>query len=168
MRTGLLQFEELGAGAAFHAAMCERLSESVTFGDLPWPDLQTLAKYIHAYRVPAGAMIFAEGESGSFLCLLLAGRVEIVKEDHEGVARVVATVGPGRAIGEMAVIDGETRSAACLVCEAAEIAVLTKTQFEALVGAYPVLGNKLLLRIARLLSQRLRLASGMLVDYLGQ
>ena len=167
MKEAILPFEVLGSGAAFEAKLCERLAESVMLADLPWADLQTLTRYVHAYRVPDGARIFGEGEVGDFLCLLLSGRVEIIKEDHDGVGQVVARVSPGRAIGEMAVIDGETRSATCVAREAAEIAVLDKARFEALMQAYPVLGNKLLLRIARLLSQRLRLASGMLVDYLG-
>jgi len=162
------QLELIGAGATFRKELCERLAECQVLGDLPWADLETLAKYMQAYRAAAGAAIFAEGEAGDFLGFVLAGRVEIRKADHDGVPRVVGTISAGRSLGEMAVIDGEPRSASC-IAHGGEVlvALLTKHNFDELLQAYPVLGSKLLLRIARLLSQRLRQTSGLLVDYLG-
>ena len=160
--------ELIGAGESFRKELCDRLAECQMLADLPWADIDTLSKYVQAYRVPPAGAIFSEGEAGDFLCFLLAGRVSILKEDHDGVSQVVATIAAGRSLGEMAVIDGEKRSASCVAGqEEVLVAMLTRHRFDELVHAFPVLGVKLLQRVARLLSQRLRLTSGQLVDYLG-
>jgi CRP-like cAMP-binding protein len=66
----------------------------------------------------------------------------------------------------MAMIDGERRSATGRASQDTLIAVLSRGRFETLIAERPGLGVRLLIRIARILSQRLRLASGQLVDHL--
>ncbi|MDP1997148.1 MAG: hypothetical protein Q8J90_08100, partial [Gallionella sp.] len=62
--------------------------------------------------------------------------------------------------------DGEPRSATAVVIETSTLAVLTQENFLLIMRDKPALSAKLLLKIAQLLSQRLRLTSGILVDYL--
>lgn len=130
-------------------------------------ELHTLSSYFRAFRAKAGAQIFAEGDAGAFLCVLVSGAADVLKEDQQGIARVVATVGPGKTLGEMALIDEEPRSATARVTQPAELLVLTRESFGRMCAEHPRLALQFTFTVARLVSKRLRLASGMLVDHLG-
>ena len=75
-------------------------------------------------------------------------------------------MGAGKTLGEMAVVDGEPRSATCVAKRECVLLLLTKDNFQCIVRQRPGLAVKLLVVIAKLLSQRLRQVSGVLVDYL--
>jgi CRP-like cAMP-binding protein len=146
--------------------LCNLISASPAFRDLPWSDVETLVGFMQAYRVAAGQQIFAEGAPGDYLALVLAGRIDILKSDEQNEPKILARLGPGKTVGEMAMIDGERRSATGRASQESLIAVLSRGRFETLIAERPGLGVRLLIRIARILSQRLRLASGQLVDHL--
>jgi CRP-like cAMP-binding protein len=75
-------------------------------------------------------------------------------------------LGPGRAFGEMSVIDAEPRSATLVAREPGLLMVLTGESFASLSDEHPRVALNLLQRMARSLSQRLRQTSGQLADYL--
>ncbi|GBG01950.1 cyclic nucleotide-binding protein [Azospira sp. I13] len=158
----------LGVGKAFQEELCDTLADTALFNDLAWPEIKALGAFMQGYQAPAGTTIFKEGEVGQYMCVILSGSVAIEKEDRQMEHKTVAEVGAGKSIGEMAMIDGERRSATCRTQKETTLAILTRDKFERLVDEYPVLGVKILHKLARLLSQRLRLASGILVDYLEQ
>lgn len=166
MEEALRRLELVGVGSTFRDALCEALSENPLFADLRWAELKTIAGFMQGYRAEAGSTIFEEGESGTYLCLLLEGQVDVVKENHDGERRVVASLGPGKTFGEMAVIDGERRSATALAAQASQLAILTRGNFDRLLADFPALASHLVLRLARVMSQRLRVVSGQLVDFL--
>jgi CRP-like cAMP-binding protein len=66
----------------------------------------------------------------------------------------------------MSLIDGEPRSATLQVNRAAVMLIISKLQFERMSNEVPRLALKLVLMIARQLSQRLRQTTGTLVDAL--
>lgn len=135
--------------------------------DLEGPELRQLTGHLLARDYAPGATIFSEGDPGDFLGLLVEGEVRIFKEANDQQARTVAVEHHSRAIGEMALIDGEPRSASCVAVKATRLLVLTREHFDRLGRERPVLALKLTLRIARLISRRLRMTSGRLVDFLG-
>jgi CRP-like cAMP-binding protein len=76
-------------------------------------------------------------------------------------------IGPGKTFGEMSLIDGEPRSASAIALDDSKVLVLTEENFHRLVYQYPHLGAMVLLKLAQLMSQRLRQTSDLLVDFLG-
>lgn len=166
MRTGNL--EPLGATKEFQQDICDALMLSPMVSDFAWKELETLSAYMAGYGVAAGTVIFQEGDPGDAMALLMSGEIAVDKEDGHGVQQRVALIPHGRTFGEMAVIDGERRSASCTATTECIIAVFPKAQFERLVTSHPGLAIKFLTRLNKLMSQRLRLVSGMLVDYLGK
>ena len=84
------------------------------------------------------------------------------------MAQFVTLILAGRTFGEMAVFDGKKRSATCVASEPCVLALLPKTQFERILAVNEALGIKLLLRVTRLLSERLRQVNGALVDFLSK
>lgn len=158
--------EPLYTDAAGRENLAGLLAETQALGDLPWGEISALAGYMQGYRLAAGRVLFREGEPGDYWCMILAGRVAILKADSHDTPKEVARLGPGKSLGEMAMLDGERRSATCVAQRETLLAVMTRQGFEALVEAYPRLAVALLIRVARILSQRLRQASGRLVEHL--
>jgi CRP-like cAMP-binding protein len=155
-----------GAGPAHREAVCEMLDGAELFGGLSWTDVTTLSGYVTAHEADPGYVLFREGMPGDALYVLIRGLVETRKDDGTHQAAVIATESGGRAIGEMALIDGEPRSASCVVAEPSTLLALTRDNFKQLTMQHPALALKVALRIARLMSRRLRATSGRLVEFL--
>lgn len=158
--------EPLGSGSRFQDEFCGMLEDSPMFNGLDWSEIRTLSNHMKAYRVCEGTILFREGDDGSYMCLVIEGQVDIHKENRDFEDKVVSSVEDGKTFGEMAMVDGEPRSASAIVAMETTLAILTRDDFNRLVQEKPALGVKILMRIARLLSQRLRRTSGILVDYL--
>ncbi len=107
----------------------------------------------------AGDTIIQEGYAGDALYLLSAGRVSIcltIKDD--GRRERLSTISPGLAFGEMALLDGGTRSADVIADEPTRCYVIPIAALRALAIDYPEIERKLIFNIARELSMRLRRA----------
>jgi CRP/FNR family transcriptional regulator, cyclic AMP receptor protein len=99
-----------------------------------------------------GDVIFEEGSTGRELYVVLDGEVEIAKID--GVAKtVIVTLGKGEFFGEMAVIDGSSRSATAIASSAnTRVMRINHARFVYLVSQQPAFA----LMIMDALSKRLR------------
>lgn len=58
-----------------------------------------------------GDEIFAEGDEGNWAYLIQSGKIEILKVKPDGSAARLATLGPGKVFGEMALIENQPRMA---------------------------------------------------------
>ena len=130
-------------------------------------EIETLARYLHVCAAETGSVIVKEGRREAYLCLIIEGRVSIVKEGAGQTAKQIGSAGAGRIIGEMSLIDGEPRSASVVADEPTTLVVLTGEGFARLSSEVPRLAVKILLKISKSISQRLRQTSGALLDYLG-
>jgi len=61
-------------------------------------------------------------------------------------------------------LDGENRSATCTTASVAKLVVMSAAEFERMSNTVPGLALKIVGDIAKLVSRRLRVASGMIVD----
>lgn len=156
----------LGSGDAFKPQLLAMLQGSEFFGDLPPEDVEQLCKYVQAYSVDAGTEIFREGDRGGFMCLIIEGGAEIFKQDHKYGTKRVGSIEPGKSVGEMALVDGEQRSATCVCPQASTLVMLTREQFVRMIRESPGLSVNILLKLVTMMSRRLRQTSGQLVDYL--
>ncbi|MDX8399822.1 MAG: cyclic nucleotide-binding domain-containing protein [Gallionellaceae bacterium] len=144
----------------------ELLIDCEMFKRLEGADLREVAPYFGLNNFSAGDSIFNEGDKGSFMCIVQKGRVSVIKTDMGHNAVVMGTEGAGRAFGEMAVLDGEPRSASCVAETFCEILTLAKRDLDAMIKEKPHIGAEVLRAIAISLSHRMRLSAGRLVDHL--
>lgn len=165
-RYALDALEPLGANVISVDEISTMLDGTQMLKDFEWSQIEALSPYVRLYRAGPGTILFREGDHGDFMCILLEGRIDIHKEDTLHDDKTVATVFAGRSLGEMAMVDSEPRSATAVVVNPAVLAVLTQENFAQITREKPALAVKLLLKIAQLISQRLRHTSGVLVDYL--
>jgi CRP/FNR family transcriptional regulator, cyclic AMP receptor protein len=109
-----------------------------------------IEKCINEYDV--GDVIFEEGSTGRELYVVLGGEVEIAKVNG-GSKTVIITLGKGEFFGEMAVIDGSSRSATAIAAAAGtRVMRINHARFVYLVSQQPAFA----LMIMDALSKRLR------------
>ncbi|HSB19915.1 MAG TPA: Crp/Fnr family transcriptional regulator [Anaeromyxobacteraceae bacterium] len=116
---------------------------------------------VFAREFPVGAVIFEEGDPGSRMYVIQGGRVLVVKSVG-GRSLALASLGPGDFFGEMALLEGQPRSATAVVAEAARILELDEQAFADLLRGNGEVGLKLL----RKLSARLRDATRRIRNFL--
>lgn len=110
-------------------------------------------------RYRAGEIIIREDEVADSLYLLAAGRVSIYLSIKNGVRRQrLSTITPGLAFGELALLDGGTRSADVIADESTVCYMLPAAELQLLARDHPEIQNKLMFNIGRELSARLRRA----------
>lgn len=110
----------------------------------------TIEKCINEYD--ASDVIFEEGSTGRELFVVLEGKIDIVKNSGAG-RTVIVTLGKGEFFGEMAVIDGSSRSATAIAAVAGtRVMRINHARFVYLVSQQPAFA----LMIMDALSKRLR------------
>ncbi|HZR75236.1 cyclic nucleotide-binding domain-containing protein [Bradyrhizobium sp.] len=109
-----------------------------------------IEKCINEFDV--GEVIFEEGSSGRELFVVLDGQVEIAKL-NDGRKTVIVTLGKGEFFGEMAVIDGSSRSATAIAAApSTRVMRINHARFVYLVSQQPAFA----LMVMDALSKRLR------------
>lgn len=135
--------------------------------DFSYAQVKKLVTYMDVYKVPKDTVLFFEGDKNPYLVLIVSGQVHVVKYNSQRNPRRIATLGTGKTIGEMTIIDGEPRSASAVTGTNATLMVMTHEKFNRLVNDRPRVAIILVLKIAKLMSQYLRQTSGRLIDHVG-
>lgn len=86
------------------------LLEAPMFGDLNPTELSEVVHIMQVQRLREGQFVFREGDVGDAWYVLYSGSVEVLKDVGVGT-QVVATLHERACFGEMAILDGSTRSA---------------------------------------------------------
>jgi CRP-like cAMP-binding protein len=112
-------------------------------------DLECLLEGAEVLRVETGETVFRRGDPGDTVLLVRAGSVVVEADRRGGGSVVVNVIEPGEIFGEMAVIDGTTRSATVTACEPCELLVIPQPEFLALLVNHPGLGIRMLGAVAK-------------------
>jgi CRP-like cAMP-binding protein len=142
------------------------LEQTQWAAELSWKEIESLAKYLNVSRRAKGATIFDEGAKEAYMCIIVRGSVNVIKNDATQHGKVLSRIGKGKTFGEMVLFDGEPRSATIVSADNTILLILTSQNLDRLMKEIPALAAKLLLKLGKLLSQRLRMTSGMLVDFI--
>lgn len=136
------------------------------FDEVSSAELKIVARHMNLIQVKAGDTLFNEGDKGSYMCFVVDGILDIIKETARGRDVVISSLARGRSIGEMSVIDNAPRSATVRARTVTNLVVLTRDAFEAILKTHPQIGIKILKGLARLLSMNLRKTSSQLADFM--
>jgi len=128
-------------------------------------ELQSAARYFSTRKLDAGNVIFNEGDAGTFMCIINSGNVSVRKANSNDENIEIANLHNGRAFGEMAVLDGERRSAMCVAATDCTLLTLSKDSLDKMMLDAPRTAAKVIRAVAVSLSKRLRMADGKLVDH---
>lgn len=111
--------------------------------------LQSLANRMRRRKFRRNEVIFHQGDPGDSLHIVASGAVKILLPSAEGEEAIIATLRPGDFFGELALLDGATRSATATSLEVSETLTLPRQVLMELTGIVPGLGDALLVGLAR-------------------
>lgn len=127
------------------------LLKAVPFlSELSGEQLLPIADIVQHVHVEAGDLVFAEGQPGNHLYVILEGEVDVMR----GAERV-ARLGRKECVGEMALLDPAPRSASVKARTDCELLAIARDDFQDLLDMHPALARG----IIRVLTQRLRHAT---------
>jgi CRP-like cAMP-binding protein len=107
--------------------------------------------------ITAGAIVFDQGDAADGLYFVGAGQVAAdVRVKNQGGRRRLSTIAAGSSCGELALVDGSTRSTRFVALEPTICYVLSPDAFAELRRRDPASAAELVMAIARSLSARLR------------
>ena len=96
----------------------------------------------------AGAFLFRHGEQGDAMYIIERGKVRICVQTLDGHQFTLSELGRGDFFGEMALLDGQHRSADALVSEDARLAVLSREHFLSFMRSNPNVALEMLTALA--------------------
>ncbi len=124
------------------------------FGDLEPAAIADLEAELVWTELTGGATLFREGDRGEDVYIVVNGRLRVAMADPNapGGQRVVEEAGRGRAVGELALLTGETRAATVTAVRDSDLLRLSRAAFDRLLDRHP----RAMLQIARAAAWRLR------------
>ena len=144
----------------------EMIAKAEWATDLSWGEVVRIAQFFDACTVDADNYVFREGDREAYMCLIVSGRIAVYKRTRQDADQLITEMGAGTTFGEMSIIDGKARSASVKTIEDTTLLVLTEQSFARLTEEAPRLVLHIVLRMTRMMSQRLRETSGSLAEYL--
>ena len=126
--------------------------------------LRIIAAHMDIIQLHARGLLFSEGHNSDYMCFVVAGTLEVLKQSDNGKRVKVSTLSRGRSIGEMALLDTFPRSATVIAETECTLLTISRDSFDKILERHPRAGISFLKSIARVLSLHLRRASGQLAD----
>jgi CRP/FNR family cyclic AMP-dependent transcriptional regulator len=163
----LAHLEHLGDAARFAPQMHALIPKCSLLENFTTDEVRALSQFMEVFRAPEGAEIIREGDGGDFMVMVIEGHIEVLKRDRWNTPQQIATVEPGRILGEMSMIDGAARFATCVAAGGpALVAALSRESVARIIVDQPMLGAKIMMELVLMLSQRLRVTSDRLMQVL--
>jgi CRP/FNR family cyclic AMP-dependent transcriptional regulator len=125
-------------------AFLNHLAQVPLFSALSKKELQLVARRAEDVRVDPGRILVSEGSTGSEFFVIIDGTATVSRH-----GRKVATLGPGDAFGELALLDKAPRNATVTAQTEMEVVVLGQREFGGLIDEVPGFARKLLAGMAR-------------------
>jgi len=138
-------------------AIVEFLGCTSVFSNFSESELFGLLEFIELSRLPAGYMLFREGDKGDKIYFLWEGEIEIIKQVGNLSARVaLAKLKPGDVFGELAFVENLPRSSAAKALSDCLLVSFSLENAEKMFQGKPKLLSRLFWALCQLVSRRLR------------
>jgi CRP/FNR family transcriptional regulator, cyclic AMP receptor protein len=131
----------------------ELLSRVPLFSELSPGDLDRISRVAVPRSFPAGVRVFHEGDRSDACYLVRSGDLRVTREHPDGRAIALATLGPGDLFGELAMLDGEARSASVETLSDVELLALPAADMRRLLADHPEISVKLIAALTRRLRE---------------
>ena len=122
------------------------------FSDLSEISLKVITDKMVARSYDKEKMILIEESAGETFFLIYKGTVKITRMSDDGREVILAILGEGDFFGEMALLDGEGRSANVVALEDAEVLTLQRSDFLDILERFP----KIAIHLLKELTTRIR------------
>lgn len=136
------------------------LQSSPLFRGLPAEVLERIAGLAVQRSFRGGEIVFSQGDPGDALYAVVAGKIRISAGAADGREISLNIMEPGDTFGEIALLDGGTRTATATASIPTELVSIRRDHFTALLEREP----RVALELLRLCGERLRWTSGLVED----
>lgn len=134
----------------------EILSKVPSFADLTSRELKEVAAIVHKREYLRGEPVFYQGDPGLGMYIVQKGEVSITLTTKDGKTNEIAVLGEGDFFGELALIDEAPRSANAICKTDCFLIGFFRPDLFELIEKKPSLGIKIVLKLAEIVTQRLR------------
>jgi CRP/FNR family cyclic AMP-dependent transcriptional regulator len=131
----------------------ELLRSVPLFADLEQAELERFSRVAVPRSFPAGTRVFHEGDRSDACYIVREGSFRVTREHSDGRAITLATLGPGEVFGELAMLDGDTRSASAEALSDGELLALPAVDVKGLLARHPEISVKLVAALVRRLRE---------------
>jgi len=152
--TGGLKDKQAGQ-PSFSSSKLSVLRKHPYFADLEPEAFEQLCRYAKQTTLKRGATIFSRGDPGTNLIVVVSGTVKISISSPDGRNAILNLIGAGEIFGEIALLDGQPRTADATANSNCEIFTIDRREFIPFVRSQPTVAMKLI----ELLCGRLRWTS---------
>lgn len=124
-------------------------------------ELENLARYALTRRFRHKEVIFRKGDPGLSMLVVVAGRVRISSQSVNGKELVLNIINPGEIVGEIALLDGQARTADALAIGDVELLELARRDFLPFLEHH----SGVCIKMLEMLCRRLRKTSDQVEDF---
>jgi CRP/FNR family transcriptional regulator, cyclic AMP receptor protein len=145
-----------------HVALSARtiVERNSLFRGLPSTTLEQIAALATRRQYEEGAVVFLRGDPGDALYGVVTGRVRISASAPGGKEVFLNVMEPGETFGEIALLDGDARTATATTMARSELAIIQREPFLGLLRKEP----QLAVHLIKLLCKRVRWTSELMED----
>ena len=136
------------------------LGKAGLLAGLSQTELQMLGSRTVRKLFSTGELLFSEGEPCSGLHIIARGKIRIFKTSMSGREQVLAVNGAGESVAELPVFDGGPYPASAVAAEDAEIAFISRRDFNAFCLEHP----EVALKVLSVVGSRLRRLVGIIEE----
>lgn len=143
---------------AFYGRRSEKadaLADIPLFSSLSSKERMELARHVDEVAIRRGTVLTEQGTPGDAFYLIVDGTAEVKRSGTK-----IADLGAGDAVGEMALLDGEPRSATVVMTSDGTVLTMPRREFTGVLKEIPAISQKLLVSM----SLRLREANSKLIS----
>lgn len=144
------KLEELGA----------RLKKIEIFANVDLADLENLSRAIVERPYDDRDRLFKQGDDGDAMYMIEDGAINIYVDDGSGKEKYIRTYKAGAVVGEMALMDGQPRSATARAHGGARVLVLRRQHFMMFVNSRP----RVMMAVMEFLAERVRYTTTVVED----
>jgi CRP/FNR family transcriptional regulator, cyclic AMP receptor protein len=134
-------------------ATVELLRRVSLFSELSPEELEKVARVAVPRSYVGGSIILREGDPGDTCYILRSGSARVVRQHADGRAITLTNLGPGEIFGELAMFDGEVRSATVEAVDDVRAIAILAGDLKQLLSAHPEIAVKLLGALAERLRE---------------
>jgi CRP-like cAMP-binding protein len=125
------------------------------FADTPERILASVARIVEEVDLAAGETLFREGDPGDCLYIVVEGELRVSSRD-----RTLVLLGPGKIVGELALLDPEPRSASVAASRDTLLFRIDKEPFDEVMADRPEIALGIIRSLARRIRQLGRTVAG--------
>jgi CRP/FNR family transcriptional regulator, cyclic AMP receptor protein len=122
------------------------------FCALALAQIEQLVSIARPRRIARGVTLFAKGDPGTELFTVVSGTVKITVRSSDGREALIAMLHRGQIFGEIALLDGQPRTADAVAMTDCDLMVITRCDFLRIIHSEP----KIVAKLIALLCARLR------------